>query len=139
VHCWLSDDSPWPMAHGARLVRLGNSGKSKEAPLFRSGRRGSGTMGARDTVCCAVWARPTPARRRPATWACREPAPGGWMDRWLHRPNPVQIWRALPLTRFPTPKHASTVTIESLIHGCRPEQLRSAAAVHVPALGNLNR
>lgn len=38
------------MAHGARLVRLGNSGKSKEAPLFRSGRRGSGTMGARDSA-----------------------------------------------------------------------------------------
>lgn len=75
---WLSDEQvgrKWKEHDDDAWVQ-----EQQEAPLFRS-------VGARDTVRCAVWC--------------------GGADGSLHRPNPVQIWRALPPTRFPTPKHAS--------------------------------
>ena len=81
----LMDGRFWfrlPMAHGVRLVRLGKSGKSKEAPLFRSGRPGIGTMGAREAVTlCAALCGLAPRLRgdgRPLGRAGNR-APGGWI------------------------------------------------------------
>ena len=77
------------------------------------------------TLCASlsVWAPRPPAcpatararaRRRPATWACRGTGQRR-MDRWLHRPNPVQIWRALKF-RY------DTRVCRRACRGCRFEQ-----------------